>query len=224
MRWGDRLTTGVLVAVIAHAEPSLAADFWERTHGRAKAAERETLESIFRAEAGTSDSIDELHVRVAIVDVARGKRYRQVLTLVYVLRTRRLLGLSSLPGELALLEAITQGEGPGEAVALAALELGRILRSSGDLPAARTEFDRALGRAWRSEARVEGYLMRGFLGVEEGDLERARADFLAALAFDLERPLLALTLEGLALVDLSRGDLPEARRLLKRAREIESGG
>jgi len=209
---------------VGQPAPAHAADFWQRAQGRASAAERETREALFRAEAGTSDALDEHLVRVSMVDVARGKVYGEALTLVYVVRTRRLLGLSSLPGELGLLEAITASDGPVETVALAALELSRLHRLQGDLTRARVELDRALGCAWRSELRIEAYLMRGWLALEQNELGQARSDFQAVLAYDPGRSRLALALASLAQVDLLRGDVPEARRLLGRARETADGG
>ena len=204
--------------------PASAADFWQRTKGRALTAEAETLQALYRALEGSSDSIDELLVRVSIVDVARGKVYQEPLTLVYVLRTRRLLGLPRLRGDTGRLREVTEGDGSGETVALAAIELGRLLRLEGDGAGAKLELDRGVARAWRSETLVEARLMRGFLAIEQADPLGARADFEAALAFDLGRSQLALALSGLALSDLERGDGAGARRLLSRARALLLAG
>lgn len=214
----------LLVGLVLWSLPTSAADFWQRTKGRERTSERETLQALYRALAGTSDSIDELLVRTSIVDDARGKIYEDPLTLVYVLRARRLLGLARQPDDVLRLRAASESEASGETVALAAIELGRLLRLDGDLARARAEFDRALGRAWQSPTRVEAHFLRGFLAVEQADLAGARADFQAALAFDLGRSQLSLALMSLALVDHERGDAAEARRLYARARRLSRGG
>ena len=217
-------TTGFFCVLVFCTLPASGADLWPRTKHPLVPRERETLQALYRAMEGTADSVDELLVRVSIVDVAKGKDYEDPLTLVYVLRARRLLGLPRLAGDDQLLRSVSDREGSSEAASLAAVELARIYRQAGEGDRARVELDRALRSAWRSETRIEAHLMRGWLAVEGGDLPRARADFRATLAFDLGRSQLALSLTSLAWVELLRGDVPEARRLLARARDISSDG
>jgi hypothetical protein len=214
----------LLVGIVLWTLPASAADFWRWTKGQARASERETLQALHRAFSGSSDSIDELLVRTAMVDAARGKEYDEPLTLIYVLRMRRLLGLGHQERDLASLSAITEGGAPAETVALAAIELGRLRRLGGDAVRARAAFDLALGRAWQNETRIEAHIFRAFLALEEGDLLSARADFLALLGFDLGRSRLGLALTSLAAVELERGDVAEARRLFVRAKKLVLAG
>jgi len=206
------------------ALPARGADVWQRVKHGARSDERETLEALERTLEGTADSLDALLVRVSMVDVAKGRRYEDPLTLVYVLRARRLLGLPSLPGQAQLLGAVGEDSASKEVATLAAIELSPLLRQEGETARAHAELDRALGLAWRSDVRVEALLMRGWLAVEQGDLAGARADFRATLTFDLGRAVLSLALASLAYVELLHGDVPEARRLYGRATELSSSG
>lgn len=220
-----RPTLGLaIVCTVAAAGTARAADFWARTAGRIRKSELEVTEALFRTQEGTSDELDELVVRTAMVDAARGRRFELGLTTVLVLRTRRLLGLPRARGDVALLESVIDGGPNAETTALAALELGRLLRIDGDLGRAAVEFDRALGSAWRSETRAEAHLMRGWFAAERGDAPAARADFRAALTFDLGRSQLALGLSSLAYAEALAGDLGAAREHYARAREISSSG
>lgn len=206
------------------ALPARGADVWQRAKNQERPDERETLEALHRTLEGTSDSLDALLVRVSQVDFAKGRQYKDPLALVYVLRTRRLLGLPSLPGQARLLLSATEESASKEVATLGAIELALLFRQEGETDRAHAEFDRALGLAWRSDVRVEALLMRGWLSVEQGDLAGAGADFRAMLAFELGRVRLSLALASLSYVELLRGDLPEARRLYGRATELLSSG
>lgn len=201
-----------------------AADLWAKAAGRDRSREREVLVALARTQEGTSDALDELLVRTAMVDAARGKRYDLGLTTVLALRARRLLGLPRVPGDLDLLRQVIEAGQEAETTALAALELGRLWRSEGEPGKAALEFDRALGSAWRSETRVEAHLMRGWFAASRGDARMAQADFRAALTFDLGRSQLALSLASLAYAEALAGDLGAARGHYARARAVWSSG
>lgn len=220
---GLRAALAVLL-VLAVPGRAAGADFWQRLRGHRIPAERETQQALFRAEAGTSDAVDELVVRVAMVDGARGKRYGEALTTTIAARTRRLLGLPRAKGDEAELRAIVERDEAAEITALAALELGRLLRLQGDVAGAALEYERAVGRAWQTRTRVEAHLMRGWLAVAAGDWPSAAADFRSTLAFELSRSELGLALASLAYVDLATGDAREARRHWDRSREVLAGG
>lgn len=217
------IASAVLV-MMASARSALSADLWPQTKGEGREAERATCQALFRTQEGTSDSIDDLLVRTAMVEMSRGWKYEEGLTIVHAVRARRLLGLSRVRGDVAALRAVTERDEAAETIALAALELGRLYRIEGDATLARLEFDRAVGRAWRSETRAEAHLMRGWFEISAGGLARARADFRTILAFDLERPQLVLLLSSLAHVALLAGDAAEARQYWQRAREVQASG
>jgi len=204
--------------------PARAVDLWARAARRSLAAEREVQTALFRTQEGTSDDLDMLLVRTAMIEAARGKRYELGLTTVQVIRTRRLLGLPRAPGDAALLRSVIDDASEAETTALAALELGRLHRLAGEPEAAALEFDRALGAAWRSETRIEAHLMRGWLAVEREQARMALAEFRAALEFELGRAQLVLCLSSLAHAEVLAGDLGSARRHFLRAGAIASSG